>query len=367
MLQSLNARTWEQLAAFGGDAPLCIEATNSGIDSIRLIDDEEKFVPYITRSDANNGLACFASAKNCETGSDSGGCITVGLDTQTAFYQPHQFITGQNVQVITSKHMNEDVALFLIPILRQQMTAKLNWGGNGATLGRMKRLSIMLPVTNSGEPDYEYMAAYAHEKRKAMLSKYQTYMEKRIVELGEHVDIPALGEKKWIAFSIVDLFSAMVSGKGEGLNHLRKVDKGGIDYIGATNRNNGVLCYVAEDDSSQGMVLNGNCIGFIKNGDGSAGFAIYKAERFISTSDVLYGYADWLNRYTGLFFVTAQDMIEQKYSHGYKRNRIHLSGDKVMLPVDGAGEPDYGYMEQYAKNMTLCMYQQYFKHLNERI
>ncbi|WP_368103219.1 hypothetical protein [Bifidobacterium pseudocatenulatum] len=41
------------------------------------------------------------------------------------------------------------------------------------------------------------------------------------------------------------------------------------------------------------MILEGNCIGFIKNGDGSAGFAIYKAEQFISTSDVLYdGYAD---------------------------------------------------------------------------
>ena len=163
-MQSLDEKTWKQLSAFGDGAPLHIETTNSSIDGIRLIDDGERSVPYITRSDANNGFARFVSAKNYEFGSDDGGCITVGLDTQTAFYQPHKFVTGQNVQVITGENISEDVAQFLVPILRQQMTAKFNWGGNGATLGRMKRLSVMLPVTDSGEPDYAYMAEYAQQE-----------------------------------------------------------------------------------------------------------------------------------------------------------------------------------------------------------
>lgn len=358
-MQSLDEKTWKQFSAFGDGAPLHIETTNSSIDGIRLIDDGEKSVPYITRSDANNGLARFVSAKNYEFGSDDGGCITVGLDTQTAFYQPHKFVTGQNVQVITGENITEDVAQFLVPILRQQMTAKFNWGGNGATLGRMKRLSVMLPVTDSGEPDYEYMAEYARQKGNAMLAKYRAYVEERIAELGEVAEIPALDEKEWKPFSIVDLFSSIIPGKGKGLNHLKKVCADGVNYIGATNRNNGVLCYIEEDTYSRPMILEGNCIGFIKNGDGSAGFAIYKAEQFISTSDVLYGYADWLNKFTGLFFVVAQDMIEHKYSHGYKRNKEHLAGDKVMLPVTDSSEPDYEYMEQYAKNMMLRKYQQY--------
>lgn len=358
-MQNLNEKTWEQLSAFEDDAPLHIETTNSSIDGIRLIDDDEKSVPYITRSDANNGLARFVSAKNYEFGSDQGGCITVGLDTQTAFYQPHKFVTGQNVQVITAKNMSEDIAQFLVPILRQQMTAKFNWGGNGATLGRMKRLSIMLPVTDSGEPDYEFMAEYMQQKREAMLSKYCAYLQNCIAELGTLVELPTLAEKKWEPFPIVDLFTSIVPGKGKGLNHLNKTSNGGVNYIGATNRNNGVLCHVKEDEYSHSMILDGNCIGFIKNGDGSAGFAIYKAERFISTSDVLYGYANWVNKYTGLFFVAAQDMIEHKYSHGYKRNKEHLAGDRVMLPVTDYGNPDYEYMEQYARNMMIRKYHQY--------
>lgn len=186
-------------------------------------------------------------------------------------------------------------------------------------------------------------------------------------ELGELVEIPVLGEKEWKPFSIVELFPKIIPGRGKGLNHLSKVNTGGVNYIGATNRNNGVLCYVEEDDYSRPMILDGNCIGFIKNGDGSAGFAIYKAEKFISTSDVLYGYADWLNRFTGIFFVTAQDMIEHKYSHGYKRNKEHLAGDKVMLPIDDFGKPDYAYMEQYAKNMMLRKYQQYLGYVERNL
>ncbi len=199
-----------------------------------------------------------------------------------------------------------------------------------------------------------------------MLSEYRAYIEARIAELGEPIELPTLAEKKWNPFPIVGLFTLIVPGKGKGLNHLNKTDNGGVNYIGATNRNNGVLCRVKEDEYSRSMILDGNCIGFIKNGDGSAGFAIYKAERFISTSDVLYGYANWVNKYTGLFFVTAQDMIEHKYSHGYKRNKEHLAGDKVMLPITDSGEPDYEYMEQYAKNMTLRKYHQYLAFLRSR-
>ena len=137
----------------------------------------------------------------------------------------------------------------------------------------------------------------------------------------------------------------------------------GLPYVGATNRKNGVVCFVDDDAVSHKMIQKGNCIGFIKNGDGSAGYAIYKKEPFISTSDVIYGYADWLNEYTGLFFVAAQDLIGEKYSHGYKRNQQHLRGDRVMLPVTESGKPDYQYMETIGRQMMMDKYSQYLAFL----
>ncbi len=63
--------------------------------------------------------------------------------------------------------------------------------------------------------------------------------------------------------------------------------------------------------------------------------------------------------------MAAQDMIEEKYSHGYKRNRQHLRGDKVMLPINSAGKPDYKFMEEYVKDLKKEKIDTYFKYLNK--
>lgn len=143
-MKELDEKKWEKFVVFGKKGFLRIATTDSSIDSIRLIDGNEKRVPYVTRSEAVNGIAQFVSENNYEFGSDEAGCITVGLDTQTVFYQPHKFVTGQNIQIVTGDSLNEDSAHFYVTILKKQMDAKFNWGGNGATLSRMKRLEAKL-------------------------------------------------------------------------------------------------------------------------------------------------------------------------------------------------------------------------------
>ena len=175
-----------------------------------------------------------------------------------------------------------------------------------------------------------------------------------------------LTDREWKPIPITNLFDRFEPGNGKGLNHLEQVEFG-IPYIGATNRNNGVLCFVKNTSSSKKIIQKGNCIGFIKNGDGSAGYAIYRQEPFISTSDVIYGYSTWINMFTGLFFVAAQDLIQSKYSHGYKRNSEHLKGDRVMLPVTQSGEPDYYFMEEYAKELIENKKAQYRAYVEKMI
>lgn len=358
-MQSLDEKTWKQLSAFGDGAPLHIETTNSSIDGIRLIDDGEKSVPYITRSDANNGLARFVSAKNYEFGSDDGGCITVGLDTQTAFYQPHKFVTGQNVQVITGENISEDVAQFLVPILRQQMTAKFNWGGNGATLGRMKRLSVMLPVTDSGEPDYAYMAEYAQQKRNAMLAKYRAYVEARIAELGEVAEIPALDEKEWKPIFISSMFE-LVRGRE---NNMAMLEDGDTPLISAKANNNGLKGFVHNPKK----IIAGQCITLNNDGDGGAGLAYYQPANMALDSHVtaLVPLID-MSAFVMLFIAKCISGLHGFFGHGLSISNPRAKRLRIMLPVTDSGEPDYKYMEQYAKNMMLRKYQQYLTFLQQR-
>lgn len=177
----------------------------------------------------------------------------------------------------------------------------------------------------------------------------------------------SLDEKEWKPIKISDIFETIKPGKISQANQFEKVSNGGVNYIAATNRNNGVLYQLEPSEDLKKKVQAGNCIGFIKDGDGSAGYAIYKHEPFASTVNAIYGYADWLNCENGLFFVAAQDMIEDKYSHGYKHNLQHLRGDKVMLPVDDACNPDYEYMAEYTRQKRGTMLDKYRKYAEARI
>lgn len=172
-IPKLNEKIWDRFKVFGDNGFPNIATTSSSIDSIRIIDGDDKTLPYVTRSDSNNGIARFVSKKNMLSGHDDAGCITVGLDTQTAFWQPYEFVTGQNIQVITGDILNKYIASFLIPLLSSQMRAKFNWGGNGATLKRMKALEMMLPVNGAGKPDFAYMEQYA---KNMMARKYTQYL-----------------------------------------------------------------------------------------------------------------------------------------------------------------------------------------------
>jgi hypothetical protein len=66
--------------------------------------------------DANNGINDWTAAQPAYA-INGGNRITVGLDTQTAFYQPSPSYMGQNIQVFRSENLNADNAHFIVPLL----------------------------------------------------------------------------------------------------------------------------------------------------------------------------------------------------------------------------------------------------------
>ena len=107
---------------------------------------------------------------------DPGNVITIGLDTQTVFYQPRNFYTGQNIQILEQANLNCYNAMFIIPLIKQQMV-KFNWGGNGATLGRLSRTKIALPVVPANKADWDFMSRYARGQESLLLAKQlSTYL-----------------------------------------------------------------------------------------------------------------------------------------------------------------------------------------------
>lgn len=152
---------------------------------------------------------------------------------------------------------------------------------------------------------------------------------------------------EWREFKISEIFDRIEKGKCKNSNTETKTNNKGISFLSATINNNGTSEFVDSNTLRQ----KGNCIMFINQGDGGAGYSVYKYEDFISTTSNSFGYAKWINKYTGLFVACILCRFKYKYSFGYGRTEQRLKNDKIMLPIDSKGNPNWQFMKNYMKNI----------------
>jgi hypothetical protein len=121
-----------------------MKASSDWYDKSKLVLTGEGRYPFVPRTRENNGIdgSCVRQEKNPEPGN----AVTIGLDTQTVAYQPVAFYTSQNIQMLRYERLGVDSALVLSVLIKQQMS-RFSWGGSEATLGRLQKTRIMVPVT----------------------------------------------------------------------------------------------------------------------------------------------------------------------------------------------------------------------------
>lgn len=187
--------------------------------------------------------------------------------------------------------------------------------------------------------------------------RYKSFLAARIGDL-KHVDVPSLEEKEWGEFSLDELFSI---GAGKRLETRNKVP-GNRPFIGASETGNGVTGFVGNDNASK----DSNVLGV--NYNGAPCVAFYHPYECVFTDDVkrlhLKNHED--NPFALLFFATVIRQQKPKYSYGYKFKEQRMKRQKLLVPIDDSGEPDYAYMEQYAMNMMLAKYEQYLAFLDRK-
>lgn len=319
---------------------------------------KQGIIPFIGRSFINNGLQgeyCINNKKIVKR-----NCLTIGMvGNSTCFYQAFDFASSQNILVLRiNKKITRYSYFFLVTVINKYLKTKGYNYGMPVSLKRIRKDSLILPCDSQDNINWEFMENCMKEKEKKIIRKYQKYAEKII---RTKKDIVPSNEKEWEEFSIESLFE-LETGKSKGLNHI-EISQVGYNYLGATNQNNGVLCQVKVKKE---LIQKGNCIAFIRNGEGSMGYSVYKAESFVATSDITAGYNIHLNRYNGTFITTIADRVRGKYNFGYKRSGSRLDKEKLLLPVTEEGTPDYYYMEQYMKNLEAKHLEIYLKYVENK-
>lgn len=352
----LSNKEWREFFIGGENGIFNISSSSSSIDKNKLeVNEEDSLIPYITRTDVSNGINQFISEKQKNKYKlDGGNVITIGLDTQTVFYQSHKFYTGQNIQVLRHKNINEFNASFLIPIIKVQMQ-KFNWGGNGATLGRLFKTKLMLPINQEGHIDWDFMEQYTKFIIDKKLNKYIKYAE-LILDSLECKEISKLHEKEWKEFSINEV-AYIFSGKD--IYEAERV-KGDTPYISSTSQNNGIGYFV--DNKNQ--TLQKNCLSVNRNG--SVGYSFFHPYLALFSNDCRKLKLKHNAEYIGFFIANQIALQKEKYNYGYKMGTARLKRQKIILPVNETNEPDYEYMEQYIKNIEYKKIKQYLDYLEAK-
>lgn len=167
------------------------------------------------------------------------------------------------------------------------------------------------------------------------------YLKNTVIKMNEK-----LKDVKWKEFEIGTLFE-LEKCKCSNASLLKK-KQNGVPYVGATNKNNGVM-YLVEPDEN--LITLGNCIVFVLDGEGSMGTSFYKSENFIGSTTLAVGYNTKLNRYTASFISTCSNSNRDKYNFGYKRNMKRLRRETIMLPINEMEVPDWDLMESFMREV----------------
>lgn len=312
--------------------------------------------PFIGATDNANGVTSFVANDNS---SKDKNVLGVNYDGAPgiAFYHPYECIFTDSVKRLHLKSRKDSkwTSLFFVTIFFRQRS-KYGYGYK-FNARRMYRQLLMLPASKDGSPDFEYMEQHASSLGGGLLMQYIKFIAGRI-SLLEEKKIPSLDSKKWKAFPLEEVFTVSAGKRLE----TRNKKPGNRPFIGAADNSNGITGFVGNNNSS----VDRNVLGV--NYNGAPCIAFYHPYECLFTDDVkrlhLRNRSD--NEFALLFFVPVFAKQRSKYSYGYKFNESRMLRQKLLLPVNDSGKPDFDYMEQYVKNLMLRKYRQYLSFLDRK-
>ena len=168
-----------------------------------------------------------------------------------------------------------------------------------------------------------------------------------------------LKDREWKEFNIREIFPFVKRGK-----RLKTADHvaGDIPYVSSSAMDNGVDAFIGNDGSVRKY---SNCLTLANSG--SVGITFYHCYEFIASDHVTALQSPKLNKYSYIFIATMVKRLQEKYSFNREINDVRLNKEKVFLPVDEAGKPDYAFMEEFIREREEMLVHQYISHIRNTL
>lgn len=244
-------------------------------------------------------------------------------------------ITQGMYYIVVPKYIPRRAIRYVITILQSAVEGK--FGYSDCFIGSsMDDLSIKLPSTPDGAPDWTYMESYM-ANLEAKVAESLT-----LLQAAKNAEKKKVDTREWGSFALGTLFNIV---KGKRLTKA-EMKSGETPFIGSSALNNGCTAMIGNDKNQHPE----NTITVCYNG--SVGETFYQDQPYIASDDVNVLYPKFtMNRQIALFIVPLIKGVSSRYDYIDKWKKEAMEADKIYLPVDKNGQPDWAYMEEYMRKV----------------
>lgn len=303
-------------------------------------------IPYYSASSVNNGVTDFIS--NPLFVMRNKIIVTTFCD---AFYAGNTFTASDEITILDNKYINKHNGLF---VSNSIMSNKSKYAfGRKAFTERIKEQIIMLPIDFQGQPNWQFMEDYIKQEQKQQAQKIIDYYERKLVELAG--DVAGLDKVEWKTFRFTEVFQEIQRGKR--LTKANQTD-GPKPYISSTSENNGVDAFIGNETG----VRKFEDVLTLAN-SGSVGSTFYQQFEFVASDHVTALKSENADKYAYLFLSTVVKRLEEKYSFNREINDTRIKREKLILPVDKEGNPNFQYMSDFVKKLELDKAQEVLEYI----
>jgi len=165
-------------------------------------------------------------------------------------------------------------------------------------------------------------------------------------------------ELRWEVFNIQDIFPDVSRGK-----RLKTDDhiEGQMAYVSSSAINNGVDNFIS---NTKNVRMFENCITIANSG--SVGTTFFHPYRFIASDHVTKLQNVRFSKYTYLFLCVICRKLSEKYNFNREINDDRLKRERIVVPVNTSGSPDYEFMDEYMRDVEKRLLERYKSYLIDK-
>lgn len=262
------------------------------------------------------------------------------------FYHDETCAGDDNIYAFLNSKLSRTAKLFVASSIASVTQSKYSYQQQFRQ-GDANKLSVYLPATTDGAPDWAYMESYMANLEAKVVESLT------LLQAAKDAEKKKVDTREWGKFHLYDIFSISMGNKFDR-SKMCEVDEG-INFVGRSALTNGVACAVTSVKDKKGNTVQPYPAGDITIAlGGSIGAAFVQDREFYTSQNVCVLHTDDHSiTERAKWFVSASITAScGNYEAFTDELNRHIRTDFIIrLPVDKTGQPDWAYMEEYMRKV----------------